>query len=67
MLHDTYLTTDHGRQQLMYLTQESINPESGNHFTPEEAQREILHQLHATALKQKLQNIIISMINIGIG
>lgn len=53
MLHDTYLTTDHGRQQLMYLTQESINPESGNHFTPEEAQREILHQLHATALKQK--------------
>ena len=53
MLHDTYLSTDHGIQQIRYLTQEALHPESGEHYTPEEAQQEVLNQMTAIAMKQQ--------------
>ncbi len=52
LLHDTYLSTDHGVQQFRYLTQEAIHGETGEHYTPQQAQEEILQQMTGIAMKQ---------------
>jgi hypothetical protein len=57
LLMDNYMSSDSGIQQNRALTQERINPLTGEHYTADEAFEKIFQQLQNTAEKQRTASI----------